>query len=408
MDTGRAWRRLAHIVPIARLTLFAGAVLLATGVAGCHPPPENELDPAASFQEVLDALRQEYGFPGATAAYVLSDGTAGAVATGLSDIEAGTRMSPSSRMLAASIGKTFVSATVLGLADEGRLGLDDRISSWIGDAPWFSRLPNHESITIRHLLTHSAGIPNHVDDAVFAAAFSESWAKPGTPFTPETLVGFVLDQPALFAPGEGWSYSDTGYLLAGLIIEEATGRSYYEEVVERFLDPIGLGSTSPSDRHELPGLAAGYMAADNQFGLPAKTVGDDGQMLWNPAIEWTGGGLVSTSLDLAKWAKALFEGQAMQGTYLDELLRETPISEEMPDMSFGTGVAIYKTGPLGPWYSHSGWIPGYVSSMRYYPELRAAISFQINTDIGMVDDSTPLYEEMAARLEQVIAATAAE
>lgn len=393
---------------IAPLVSFAAALLLGASVQSCRVAPEYERDPAALFQSELDALRREYGFPGATAAYVLADGSAGAVATGYSDLETETRMSPSSRMLAASIGKTFVSATTLALVQEGRLDLDGRISAWLGDEAWFARLANHESITVRHLLTHSAGLPNHVDEPAFAAAFAENWARPGVSFAPEELIEFVLDRPALFAPGESWSYSDTGYLLLGLVIEEVSGRSYYREVEERFLEPMALDLTSPSDRRDLPGLAAGYMAVDNRFGLPGKTVGDDGLMAWSPAIEWTGGGLASNSLDLAKWAKALFEGQAMEGPYLDHLLRGVPISAEMPDVSFGAGVAIRKTGPLGAWYSHGGWIPGYSSSLRYYPQHGVAIAFQINTDIGIVDDSSDLYEEMAARLEQVIAAIATE
>ncbi len=408
MKTTSLQRRFASRLPIELLALFAVTLLFGASIVSCHPKAQNDLSPAALFQEELDALRQEYGFPGATATYVLSNGAAGVVATGFSDIETGTRMSPSSRMLAASIGKTFVSATTLALAQEGRLDIDDRISLWLSDESWFARLPNHQSITIRHLLTHSAGIPNHVDEPAFAAALAENWAKPGTLFSPEMLIEYVLDQSALFAAGEGWSYSDTGYLLIGLIIEEVAERSFYKEVQERFLDPLDLSLTSPSDHHELPGLAAGYMSADNMFGLPAKTTSDDGRMVWNPAIEWTGGGFASNSLDLANWAKTLFEGRAMEGPYLEDLLRETPISPEMPDISFGAGVGIHKTGPIGAWYSHGGWIPGYSSSLRYYPEHRVAIAFQINTDIGIVDDSTSLYEEMAARLEQVIAPTAAE
>jgi D-alanyl-D-alanine carboxypeptidase len=389
-------------------TLLAVTLLLGVSIVGCRPAALGDPGPTALFQTELDALHQEYGFPGATAAYILSNGTAGVVATGLSDIEKGIRMSPSSRMLAASIGKTFVSATVLALAQEGHLDLDDPISLWLSDKPWFERLPNHASITVRHLLAHTAGISNHVDEPAFAAAFAANWAKPGSPFSPEMLVEYVLDQPPLFAPGEGWSYSDTGYLLVGLIIEEVAGRDYYVEVRERFLTPLDLRLTSASNQHDLTGLAAGYMAAENGFGLPAKTTLDDGRMAWNPAIEWTGGGLASNSLDLAKWAKALFEGQAMEGSYLGDLLQDAPISAEMQDISYGAGVAIYKTGPLGPRYGHSGWIPGYSSSLRYYPDYRVAIAFQINTDIGIVDHSTALYEEMATRLEQVIAAIATE
>lgn len=408
METKSLRQRLASSLPIALLQLFAVIVLVSASIFGCQPAAHSDPDTTAQFQKEIDALRQEYGFPGATAAYVLSDGTEGVVATGFSDIETKSKMSTSSRMLAASIGKTFVSATVLALADEGHFGLDDRISLWLSDNPWFVRLPNHDSITIRHLLTHRAGLPNHVEEPAFAAKLAENWAKPGTLFSPEMLIGYVFDQPALFAPGDGWSYSDTGYVLVGLIIEKATGRSYYKEVQERFLDPLDLSLTSPSDRHDLSGLAAGYMSADNTFGLPAKTTSDDGRMVWNPATEWTGGGLASNSLDIARWAKALFEGRAMEGPYLDDLLSARPISAELLDVSYGAGVGIHKTGPIGPWYNHGGWIPGYSSSLRYYPEHRVAIAFQINTDIGIVDDSTALYEEMAARLEQVVAPTAAE
>ena len=376
--------------------------LMGASTVGCHPDARTGPDASALFQAELDTLRQEYGFPGATAAFVLSDGTAGVVATGLSDIESSTQMSPASRMLAASIGKTFVSATALSLAQEGRLDLDDQISQLLGDKPWLARLPNHDSITLRHLLTHSSGIANHVDEPAFAAALAEHWADPGTPFSPEKLIEFVLDQPPLFAPGEGWAYSDTGYLLIGLIIEEVVERSYYEEVRERFLDPLQLDLTSPSNRHDLPGLAAGYMATENGFGLPAKTIIEDGRMAWNPAIEWTGGGLISNPLDLVKWAKALFEGQVMKGPYLDDLLRGVPIDAEMQGISYGAGVAIYNNGLLGRRYGHSGWIPGYSSSLRYYPEYKVAIAFQINTDIGIVDNSTPLYDDMATRLEQII------
>ncbi len=389
---------------LARVFLFACVSLTGTLIIGCSPASDDSPDATTQFQEKLDALRQEYGFPGATAAYALADGTTGIVATGLADLESEMPMRPSSRMLAASIGKTFVSATVLGLAQEGKLGLDDPVSRWLDNAPWFGRLPNRDSMTIRHLLTHRSGLANHVDTPAFAQAFSDNWHKPGTPIGPTQLVEFVLDEPALFAAGEGWSYTDTGYVLLGMVVEAVTGRDFYHEVENRFLGPLGLDRTAPSNRHELPGLAAGYMAVDNPFGLPMKTLLENGRMAWNPAIEWTGGGFVSNSRDLVIWAKALFEGRAMDGAYIDELLRGAPISDDTPDVRFGAGVAIRTSGPIGAWYSHGGWIPGYVSSLRYYPELRVAIAFQINTDIGIVDDSTALYEDMAARLEQVFAA----
>ena len=259
------------------------------------------------FKAQLDSLYEEYRFPGATAAYVLPDGTAEVVAVGFADIEREIPMAPESRMLAASIGKTFVGATLLDLAGDGLLALDDPVSKWLGDRPWFERLPNHGSITLRQLLNHTSGIPNHVESERFAQAFSDRWEDINHPFAPEELIAFVLDEQPLFSAGKGWHYTDTGYLLLGLVIENVTGRSWYDEVVIRFLNPLKLSRTEPSDQVDLPGLSAGYMAEANAFGLPPKTISAPGRMVWSPRIEWSGGGLVTNSRDLAVWGKMLYE-----------------------------------------------------------------------------------------------------
>ena len=371
-------------------------------ISQTNPSTAAASDLAEEFQSALDAFQKQYGFPGATAAYVLQDGTAGVAATGAADIEAGTPMTVQSRMLSASLGKTFVGATAVALAREGILDLDIPVSRWLGDRQWFTRLPNHNAITLRHLLTHSSGLPDHVHLDSFANAVSRKWRENDNPFPPESLIWFILDLPPLFEVGKGWAYTDTGYILIGLVIEKATGRSYYDEIKERFLTPLGLTLTAPADRRFLPGLAAGYMAADNAFGFPRKTTTADGAMVWHPGLEWTGGGLVSNSRDLVLWGTALFGGNAMSGSYLDELLNSVPISPDTPDIQYGAGVGIYRTGPFGPVYGHGGWIPGYSSSLRYYPDYGIAIAFQINTDIGIVDDTTPVMREMEARLAEIV------
>lgn len=382
------------------LLLMAACFRSAPSIPKGHERTPQPLE--GQFQRELDALHDEYSFPGATAAYILADGTVGVAATGLSDVEARTPMKAESRMLAASIGKSFVAATVLALAQEGRLRLDDPISRWLGDRPWFPRLPNHTTITLRHLLTHSAGLPDHAHMEEFTKVYASRWRDPGNPFPPETLVAFLLDKPALFKPGEGWAYTDTGYILIGLIIEQVATHTYYEEVRQRFLSPLGLGMTVPSDRLVLPSLAAGYAAADNWLGMPAKATVSPGTLAWNPAMEWTGGGLLSNPRDLVVWAKALYEGRAMKGDYLNDLLRSVPVDGGQSGIRYGAGVGIYEKGPLGPTYGHGGLIPGYSSSMRYYPKYRVAVAFQINTDVGIADHSTPLLTEMERRLAAVV------
>lgn len=340
------------------------------------------------LQAELSQLKKQYGFPGATVAYVLPDGSVNEVSCGVADLETKAPMTAKSRMLAASIGKTFVAAEVIALSKEGRLNLDDPLSKWLGDRNWYSRLPNHETITLRHLLTHSAGLADHAH----SASFQKTHFRPAAP---EELVEYILDQAPLFEVGKGWSYTDSGYILLGLVIEKATGNSYYEELEGRFLRPLKLDMTSPSDRLYLPGLVAGYAAPDNPFGLPMKTVDAKGVMVWNPAVEWTGGGIISTSHDLSVWAKLLYEGRAMPYDYLGDLLQSVPVSEIA---RYGAGVVISPNERFGEIWGHYGVIPGYTSSMRYYPKYGIAIAFQINTD-----RSTPDYiGKMELRLAEII------
>jgi len=105
------------------------------------------------------------------------------------------------------------------------------------------------TITLRHLLRHRSGLPDHVYDAAFGAEFAQR-LKTGRSFMPGELIGYVLDEEPLFRPGEGFAYTDTGYVLLGMVVEKAAGESYYEGVARRFLEPIGLAQTSPSDRRD--------------------------------------------------------------------------------------------------------------------------------------------------------------
>lgn len=358
------------------------------------------------FQATLDDFQRRYSFPGATAAYVLNDGTVGVAATGFSDAEAGILMTSHSRMLAASIGKSFVAAVLISLSCEGVLDLDAPISQWLGNRPWFSRLPGHDVITLRHLMTHSSGLPDHVYQKKFADEVSSRWREEENPFTPEDLITFILDLPQLFKPGKGWSYTDTGYILIGLVIEELTGRSFYNEIRDRFLLPNNLDLTAPADSRFLPGLASGYVSEDNVFGFPCKTTDSNGMLLWHPGIEWAGGGLVSSSEDLARWGWVLFRGNALPEGCLKELINSVPVNRETEDIRYGAGIAVYRNGPHGTVYGHGGWIPGYSSSLRYYNDYGIAIAFQINTDIGIADDSTPVLREMEARLAEIVIAAA--
>lgn len=344
------------------------------------------------FQAELDRLQKADGFPGATAAFALPDGRVVGVATGVADRETGAPMTSDTRMLAASIGKMFVAATALGLAHEGKLDLDQSIETYLGDEAWFPRLLQGRDMTLRMLLSHSAGVRNHVAEPGFIAAWEAGRrSDPDSAPTPRESISYVLDQSPLFPLGRGYAYTDTGYLMVGLVIEKVAASTYYDEVRRRFLVPLGLALTMPSDRRNLPGLAAGYSDPNNRLRMPAKSVAND-VLTWNPALEWTGGGFASNPKDLVRWAQALFEEKAMPAPYLAEMLAGMPgnPAHEPGGSRYGLGVGMVAT-PLGTYYGHGGWIPGHRSQLAYFPERKVAIAMQVNTDVSPVGERMSSY-----------------
>ena len=220
---------------------------------------------------------------------------------------------------------------------------------------------------------------DHVKTEAYAKAVAEKLSSenldPDFYFKPVELIEFALDREPLFPAGEGYNYSDTGYLIAGLIIEKAGGDSYYSLLQKHILEPLKLTRTSAANSRKLEGLSPGYLNPKNSFGLPEKTV-SNGEMVINPLTEWTGGGLVSNVQDLVCWAKLLYEEKALSKPYLAELLQ--PVLEDAK-RGYGLGVAVNTTA-LGKTYGHSGWFPGYRTEMAYFVEHKIAVAIQINSD----------------------------
>jgi len=358
-----------------------GAMLLAL-LAALAPPALQDVVAtesaalSAALRAGLEELHAAHGFPGATAAFVDLGGRSGAVAVGLADAAAEVPMQPDSRMLAGSVGKTFVAAIALQLVAEERLALDASLSALLGAEPWFDRLPNAPQLTLRHLLGHTSGLPDHVWSQEFAAALA---ADPGRSWSPEQLVAYVLDAEPLFAAGEGFGYADTNYVLVGLAIERVTGERYYAELRRRLLAPLELTDTLPQDRRVLPGLVNGYSYAGNPFGLPLELV-VDGRHVLDPELEYCGGGVLSTSPDLARWALALYGGGRVVPEELRaQMLAARPAPRVGPGNGYGLGVIVGRDRN-GPRWGHSGWFPGYGTVLAYYPEHGLALAVQVNTD----------------------------
>lgn len=352
-----------------RRQLLAGLAVLATA--------RSAQAATEGLQAALDRIVQTQKIPGATAAIAIGEAPVVTVASGYADIEAGQPMSPDALMPAASIGKTFVSAWALALEQEGRLDLDAPISRWFAARPWFARLPNGPAITVRMLLTHTSGLIDHAwNPAYLSDFFARTKGDPDNIFTPEELVGYVLDRKPLFAAGRGYNYSDTNYILAGLIFEQVAGATYYDEIRRRFFTPLGLTETVSSDRRRYPRLVNGYLREKTPLLLPEKSF-VDGAMFVNPGVEFTGGGVMSTSGDLVRWGRALYSGRALPKPYLNELIA-TPAIPAHEDGAYGLGVTVRDLPKIGRVWGHSGTMPYYSSVMAYVPDRQIAVAMMAN------------------------------
>jgi D-alanyl-D-alanine carboxypeptidase len=331
----------------------------------------------ASLRQQLQAKFEELHkggtFPGGTAGFALADGSSFGLAVGVSDRASGTPMKPADRLLLGSVGKTYVSAVALQLVHEKKIALDDPISKYLGGEPWFKRVAGADRMTIRQLMTHTSGLVRYEFNPKFIADLR---ANPDKVWSPVDRLAYLFDQAPPFAPGEGWEYSDTNYIVLGMIIERAGRGEYYDQLRERILGKHGLSNTVPSDNRVVPGLVPGYAGAQNPFGLPDEMIAD-GKYAVNPQFEWTGGGLAVTALDLARWAKLLYEGKVIDSSLLDDLLDGVP-AKLGPETKYGLGVIIRPTAH-GVTYGHSGFMPGYQTDVMYFPQLKTAIAVQVNS-----------------------------
>jgi D-alanyl-D-alanine carboxypeptidase len=331
-------------------------------------------DLPARVQTYLDEWHKAGKFPGATIGIVFADGKTLSLATGFSDREAKTPIKPTDRMLAGSTGKTFAAATALQLVHAGKISLDDKISKYLGKEPWFSRVPNANDVTVRMLMNHTSGLVRYEFKKEFTDYLT---ANPMKVWTPEERLAYLFDAKPPFAAGQGWDYSDTNYIVLGMIIERVTKKNFYDEARKRFIKKFKLTDTIAQEGPVIPGVIQGYAGPNNPFGGKDNMI-ENGRFIINPQLEWTGGGWASTALDLARWTKIYFEGKAFDNSLMPQVLDGIAAPMLGREAKYGLATIIRKI-PAGTTYGHSGFFPGYVTDMMYFPDKKIAIAVQVNT-----------------------------
>ncbi len=340
------------------------------------------------LQQKLDSLTKEQIIPGVTLAVRYGNGTNISLASGYADVESKIAMKPDDVMFSGSVGKTYVAAVVLKLYEKNLINLKAKAIEYLKDEAWFSKVPNAKDITIEMLLNHTAGIPEYV---YHKEVWEQLKQNPDKIWSVEDRLLYVFGSKPSNAPGEGWEYADSHYLVLGLIIEKVTGKNYYDVLDELIIKPCSLLNTSPSDKREIKGLVVtGYTNLTEVFFLPKKML-SDGKYAFNPQMEWTGGGLVTNVSDLTKWAHQLYGGDLLKIETQELMLTPAPFKTGLfENAGYGLGSFVGKTDSV-IYYGHTGFVPGYITYIQYIPKYRIAIAIQFNSDASHENFSMKSY-----------------
>ncbi len=280
---------------------------------------------------------------------------------------------PSTKFRLGSVTKQFTATSILLLEERGKLSIQDPVKKYMPDAPaaW-------DNITIYNLLTHTSGIPNFT-------SFPEYRKMEPFPATPEALVATFKDKPLDFQPGEKWSYSNSGYVLLGFLIEKISGGSYEKFVQENIFTPLGMKDSGyDSNSAIIARRASGYTPSPKG---PVNT----GYI--NMTIPHAAGALYSTTEDLLRWEQGLFGGKVLSAASLDKMT--TPFKN---NYAFGLAVDTVNGHKR---ISHGGGIEGFNTYLAYYPEDKLTVVALANLN-GNAPDEIARYLGAIAHGEKVV------
>jgi D-alanyl-D-alanine carboxypeptidase len=338
MPEGRPRRRVSVLaMALAALLMIGGAAPAAGAQASSAELPRRQL------QQLLDELVAA-GAPGAIGLARHDDQTWRG-ASGLANLRTQRPIRPGDRYKIASLTKTFVASVALQLVGERRLRWGDSVERWLPGL-----VPNGDNITIRQLLQHTSGLFDYVEDPrVF-----EPYLQGDLDFVwrPRQLVAIATEHPPRFAPGTSWSYTNTGYVLLGLIIEKATGTSLRQQLKARIFGPLHLRHTSfPITNPRIAGPHAhGYLLGAGPGGAPLDVTG------LSPSWAWATGNIVSTVQDVARFYRALLRGRLLPPRLL-RAMRTTVDTGQ--GFRYGLGLAAVPLPCGGTVWGHQGGLAGY-------------------------------------------------
>lgn len=287
---------------------------------------------------------------------------------GLANVEHNVPVKPETIFQTGSVGKQFTATAVMMLVEEGKVGLDDKLSKYFPHTP-----PAWKDITVRNLLTHTSGIPEYTETKNPKA---KELFNLRADYTEDDLYERLTKLPLDFAPGSKWQYSNSGYVLLGILIHRVTGQFYGDFLQEHIFRPLGMTSTRIiSEADIIPNRAAGYELVNGEL---------KNQQWVSPSLNTTADGALYTNvLDLSKWDAAL---------YTEKLLKKSSLDQMWTPVKLKDG----KTYPYGfGWFlnevnghrliEHDGAWQGFTMSICRYVDDRLTVIVMTNLDSGHSD-----------------------
>ncbi|MFG3252388.1 serine hydrolase domain-containing protein [Streptomyces sp. NPDC048172] len=330
----------------AALTVSAAAPANPAHAAGTPAAATDTATDTTSYDDtrrILRRLTTTDGAPGALAEVDVRHRGRTAMTSGVADVTTRAPMAPASRFRVGSMTKTFTATVVLQLVGEHRIALDVPVERYL---PGVIRGNGNDGrdITVRQLLQQTSGLPDFLEHLTPQRVIE----NPFTHYEPEDLVGLALDHPRQFEPGTEWKYSNTNYIVAGMLIEKVTGNPYGTEIERRVIQPLGLHDTSvPGDDPRIPGThPRGYVKPPGSSGLLDRTA-------YNPTVGGSAGGMISSGRDINRFYGALLDGRLLRPAELRAMKTTRPTGNPN-GRAYGLGLESLPLPCGGLFWGHTG------------------------------------------------------
>jgi len=345
------------VMQLLRLCLM---LVFASGLAGAAIADPSDTRIASGADKILGGLATSEG-PGTVVLIARGDKVIYRGVRGMADIELGVPLKADQTFRIASISKMFTAATILRLEAANKLSLDDKLSAY------FPEVPNAQIIPLRQLLSHTAGVADKPKQPVAFAARRD--------LTTAQQIAEIAQRDPAFAPGARFSYSNSGFILLGAVIEKVTGKPWYEVVDDELLAPLQLRQTHHADTATIvPGRATGYTTV-------RATGGFANAGFISMTVPAAAGALESTADDLLRFTRALVTGRAVGPAGFKAMITPPPHLADPgpPNLAYGLGTYIWRLRGI-KMVGHTGQINGFASVVAYIPEADVTIVALGNND----------------------------